>query len=156
MVGQARISTVLLVNELNNFSRGSEASKQLLEELREKLMKNIKQLVVVYGQIEYRSQLHSITMIRRGLFESYGLLFLVRECVQKNKKMKFAKETVNNICDPSLEYILEIIVNLRWSEQVNKDDSPLHEQDKAVERQLTMELHQAKRVISRYQSHYKP
>ena len=42
LIGQARISAVLLVNELNNFSRGSEVSKQSLEELREKLMKNIK------------------------------------------------------------------------------------------------------------------
>lgn len=45
--------------------------------------------------MDYLCQIHSLTMVRRNLFESYNLLFLIREVVSKSKKLKFAKGLVN-------------------------------------------------------------
>jgi hypothetical protein len=55
-------------------------------------------------------------MIRRGLFESYNLLHLTKELVQKNKKLKFAKETVVPAAESVMELLFETILNLKWSE----------------------------------------
>lgn len=55
-------------------------------------------------------------MIRRGLFESYNLLYIIKELVQKNKKLKFAKETVNIVCENCMGQLFETIINLKWSE----------------------------------------
>ena len=55
------------------------------------MLKASKKMGALYEETEYRFQIHTITMIRRGLFESYNLLSLLKELVKKNKKIKFAK-----------------------------------------------------------------
>ena len=55
-------------------------------------------------------------MIRRALFESYNLLYLIKDLVQKNKKLKVAKETVTPAADSCMELLFETILNLRWSD----------------------------------------
>lgn len=50
---------------------------------------------MTFGKMDYLCQTHAIAMIRKGLFESYSLLYLIKETVGKGKKLKFAVELIN-------------------------------------------------------------
>jgi len=54
-------------------------------------------------------------MIRRGLFESYNLLHIIKELVQKNKKMNAAKEVVVSVTESIMELLFETMLNLKWT-----------------------------------------
>jgi hypothetical protein len=155
LVGQIRISVILLTTQLLGLIKQQEVSKELLGELQEKALHAIKTLTLAFESSEYRCQLHVLTTVRRGLFESHHLLGLVREAVQKNKKLKGFKETVNGVADPLLDALLDSIINLRWSVRPSSDSKLVAARDEAVERQLSLDLNQAKRLVGKYQSSIK-
>ena len=78
LIGRVRISVIVLVNELYKLIKQQEVNKEAFGELKEKVLKAVKDLLIFFGENEYHDQLHAVALIRRGFLESYNLISIVR------------------------------------------------------------------------------
>lgn len=63
----------------------------------------VKITLELFNRSQYREQIRSISLMRKAAFESYNVLNTIREHVQKTKKLKSFKETVEGSTSTCLE-----------------------------------------------------
>lgn len=95
-------------------------------------MNSVAEVKKLYSGLGYRSQIWTISLIRRALFESFNLTVLLREAVSKAKKYKFAKQTIEKSVTPLVDEVFNAIIDLKWRENTTNECKLVRQRDQAL------------------------
>lgn len=89
-----RITSISLATYFVNSFKNLNIDNEEVARLEKDVVGALLQLKEFHQKIDYRAQIRSLVTIRRSIYESYNLLYFIREASSKNKKVKAVKPQI--------------------------------------------------------------